>query len=38
MPADVNNVGSLERVLHEEWRRIPMKTVRKLIDGMQKRC
>ena len=38
MRADVNNVGDLKRVLREEWRRIPMNTVRKLIDGMRKRC
>ena len=38
MRADVNNVGDLERVLHEEWRRIPMNTVREWIDSMRKRC
>lgn len=35
---DVNNVRDLERALHEEWQRIPIQTVRKLIRSMRKRC
>ena len=33
---DVNNVR--ERVLHEEWDRIPMDVVRRLILSMRRRC
>ena len=35
---DVNNVRDLERVLHEEWTRIPMAVVRRLISSMRRRC
>ena len=35
---DVINVRDLERALHEEWRRIPLQVVRKLIHSMRRRC
>ena len=35
---DVNGVRDLERVLHEEWNRIPMYVVRRLILSMRMRC
>ena len=35
---DVNNVRDLERVLHEEWTRIPMAVVRRLISSTRRRC
>ena len=34
----VNNVRDLECVLHEEWIRIPMAVVRRLISSMRIRC
>ena len=34
---DVKNVRDLERVLHEEWTRIPMAVVRRLISSMRRR-
>ena len=35
---DVNNVRELERVLHEEWTRLPMAVARRLISSMKRRC
>ena len=35
---DVNNVRDLERVLDEEWTRIPRAVVRRLISSMRRRC
>ena len=35
---DVHNVRDLERVLHEEWNRISMAVVRRLISSMRRRC
>lgn len=35
---NVNNVQDLERALHEEWTRIPLYTIRKLISSMRRRC
>ena len=34
---DVNNIGDLERVLHEEWIHIPMAVIRRLISSMRRR-
>ncbi len=35
---DVHNVRDLERVLHEEWRNVPVANVNKLIASMRRRC
>lgn len=35
---DVDNVRDHERALHQEWQRISMQVVRKLINSMRRRC
>ena len=35
---DVRTLADLERALHEEWVRIPVREVNKLINSMRKRC
>lgn len=35
---DVNNARDLARALHEEWTRIPIAVVRRLISSMRRRC
>ena len=35
---DVTNVRQLEDALHAEWRRIPIRVVRRLVRSMRRRC
>lgn len=35
---NVNNVMDLERALHQEWNRIPMAVIQRLISSMRRRC
>ena len=35
---DVNSLADLDRALHEEWARIPVRDVNKLMNSMRKRC
>ena len=35
---DVNNVADLERALRQEWNRIPMAVIQRLISSMRRRC
>lgn len=35
---DVNDLRDMDRALHEEWNRIPLQAVRKLIASMRRRC
>lgn len=35
---DVNNVADLERALRQEWNRVPMAVIQRLISSMRRRC
>ena len=35
---NVNSVMDLERALHQEWNRIPMAVIQRLISSIRRRC
>ena len=35
---DVNDVRDMDRALHDEWNRIPLRVIRTLINSMRRRC